>query len=258
MEIDRRNLLWATAGLAMTKVVGPASSQASLVGSDEFRWHPFTRSLLDRARQASLVDGRANTALIERLIYQEVATQGYANPPVIKWLADPFDAFAYLSGIGLGELLQMGNAQLWRRARPAMDRDEDRLNSAVVLGSRIAGLVRSAEHDSALMAPKLLSKARVMAENASAEAVFKVRAVAAQIGWLETCIPVTATHVSAEPRPIRSTSSHNVHLLLLFRHGPERCKRQRAEDLDVHRAQRTTSDRFQGSVGYCRVLKAPY
>ena len=31
-----------------------------------------------------------------------------------------------------------------------------------------------------------------MAENASAEAVFKVRAVAAQIGWLETCIPVVA------------------------------------------------------------------
>ena len=42
------------------------------------------------------------------------------------------------------------------------------------------------------MAPKLLSKAGVIAENASAEAVFKVRAVAAQIGWLETCIPVAA------------------------------------------------------------------
>jgi hypothetical protein len=42
------------------------------------------------------------------------------------------------------------------------------------------------------MAPKLLSKARVMAENASADTVFKVRAVAAQIGWLETCIPVVA------------------------------------------------------------------
>ena len=73
-----------------------------------------------------------------------------------------------------------------------MDIDDDRLDSAAVLGSRIAGLVRSEEHDKALMAPKLLSKARVMAENASAEAVFKVRAVAAQIGWLETCIPVVA------------------------------------------------------------------
>jgi hypothetical protein len=42
------------------------------------------------------------------------------------------------------------------------------------------------------MAPKLLSKAPVMAENASAEAVFVVRVTAAQIGWLETRIPVAA------------------------------------------------------------------
>ena len=175
MSINRRKLLLAMAGLTMTRLVGPASSQANLAGSNEFPWHPFTRSLLNRARQASLVDGRANTALIERLIHQEFVNQRKANPPVIKWLADPFDAFAYLSGIGLGELLQMGNAQLWRRAGPAMDIDEDRLNSAAVLGSRIAGLVRSAEHDSALMAPKLLSKARVMAENASAGVDFKIR-----------------------------------------------------------------------------------
>jgi len=192
MKFDRRSFPLAAAGLAMTKLVGPASSQASLAGSDEFLWHPFTRSLLDRARQASLVDGRANTALIERLIHQEVVTRGYANPPVIKWLADPFEAYAHLSQLGLDELLQMNNAQLWHRAGPPMPPDDDRLNSAAVLGSRIAGLVRSAEHDSALMAPKLLSKARVMAENASAEDVFKVRAVAAQIGWLETCIPAVA------------------------------------------------------------------
>ena len=119
MKIDRRNLLWATAGLAMTKLVGPASSQASLAVSDEFPWHPITRSLLDRARQASL-------------------------------------------------------------------------------GSWIADLVRSTEHDNALMAPKLHSKARVMAENVSAEAVVKVRAVAAQIGWLETCIPLVAAQAVTE------------------------------------------------------------
>ena len=192
MEIDRRNLLWATAGLAMTRLVGPASSQAGLAGSDEFPWHPITRSLLDRARQASLVDGRANAALIERLIHQETVTRGYANPPVIKWLDDPFEAFAHLSRLDLDELLQMGNAQLWRRAGPAVDMDDDRLNSAAVLGGWIAGLVRSEEYDNALMAPKLLSNARARAENASAEAVFKVRAVAAQIGWLETCIPAVA------------------------------------------------------------------
>jgi hypothetical protein len=48
------------------------------------------------------------------------------------------------------------------------------------------------------MAPKLLSKARVMAENASADTVFKVRAVAAQIGWLETCMPVVAAQAVAD------------------------------------------------------------
>jgi hypothetical protein len=42
------------------------------------------------------------------------------------------------------------------------------------------------------MAPKLLSKSKTMAENAPAEAVFEVRAVSAQIGWLETCVPVAA------------------------------------------------------------------
>jgi hypothetical protein len=47
------------------------------------------------------------------------------------------------------------------------------------------------------MAPKLLAKSRAMAENASAEAVFKVRAVAAQIGWLETCMPLAAAQAVA-------------------------------------------------------------
>ena len=48
------------------------------------------------------------------------------------------------------------------------------------------------------MAPKLLSKARVMAENASADAVFKVRAVVLDIGWLEICIPVVAAQAVAD------------------------------------------------------------
>ncbi len=95
-------------------------------------------------------------------------------------------------GLGSTSCFRVEATRLWRRARPAMDIDEDRLNSAAALGSRIAALVRSAEHDSALMAPKLLSKARALAENASADTVFKVRAVAAQIGWLETCLPVVA------------------------------------------------------------------
>jgi hypothetical protein len=56
----------------------------------------------------------------------------------------------------------------------------------------IADIVGAEEHDRALMAPKLLSKSRAIAGNMSVEAVFEVRAVAAQIGWLETCMPVVA------------------------------------------------------------------
>jgi hypothetical protein len=192
MKIDRRSFLLAAACLAMAKLVGPTFGQPRPSGSDEPPWHPFTRSLLDRARQASSVDGPANTVRIEGIIRETALTQGWTKPPVIKWLADPFEAIAYLSQLGLDELLQMGNAQLWRRAGPKTDLDEDRLNSHLVLGGMIGDTVRASDHDRLLMAPKLLSKARVMAENASAEAVFKVRAVAAQIGWLETCIPVVA------------------------------------------------------------------
>ena len=192
MKIDRRSLLSATACLAMMKLVGPAFGYASRIGSVEFPWHPFTRSLLDRARRASSARTRVDTTGVEQVIREMSGAQRYANSPVIKWRADPFEAFAYLCGYGLDALLQMGNARLWRRAGPAVDLDEDRLNSAAVLGGMIANIVGALEHDRVLMAPKLLSKARVMVENASPEAVFKVRSVAAQIGWLETCLPIAA------------------------------------------------------------------
>jgi hypothetical protein len=192
MEIDRRGLLKATC-LVLTGLASPTGWSADLRSSPILSdFHPLTRLLLHRAQLANTHTGPVDQSKIERVIREMSSAQGYANPPVIKWLADPFDAFAYLSRLGLDELLQMGNAKLWRRAGPQMPADDDRLNSAAVLGSWIAGLVRSAEHDRALMAPKLLSKARVLAENASAEVVFKIRAVAAQIGWLETCMPVVA------------------------------------------------------------------
>ena len=47
------------------------------------------------------------------------------------------------------------------------------------------------------MAPKLLSKSKAIAGNASIEALFEVRAVAAQIGWLETSIPMAAVQAVA-------------------------------------------------------------
>jgi hypothetical protein len=43
-----------------------------------------------------------------------------------------------------------------------------------------------------LMAPKLLAKQRAIAVQSSPEEIFEVRAVAAQIGWLETSLPAAA------------------------------------------------------------------
>ena len=89
-------------------------------------------------------------------------------------------------------LLQMDTASLWRRAGPSTHFDDRSLDSSFVLGGVVADIVGAEDHDRALMAPKLLAKSRAMAGNASVEASFEVRAVAAQIGWLETCIPVAA------------------------------------------------------------------
>jgi hypothetical protein len=195
MDIDRRKLLAGSTCLALAGLVESAVTYCrsdTAERHEEPPWHPLTRSLLDRARRANATDGRADTASIERLIRDVASAQGCVNPPVIEWRTDPSDAFDSLKRLGLDALLQMSDAHLWRRAGPQAYADDDRLNSAAVLRSRITGLVRSAEHDNALIAPKLLSKDRVMAESASADTVFKVRAVAAQIGWLETCIPVVA------------------------------------------------------------------
>jgi hypothetical protein len=209
MKIDRRNLLWATAGLAMTKLIGHPRP----AGSDEPPWYPLTRALLDRARRANSARGPVDTTGIERVIRDMFSARGYANPPVIKWLADPFEAYAHLSRLGLDELLQMNNAQLWRRAGPKTNLDEDRLNSHLVLGGVIGNTVMASDHDRLLMAPKLLSKARVMAENASVEAIIEVRSVAAQIGWLETCLPVAAVQAVTDVELLLSSgvSEESIH-----------------------------------------------
>ena len=84
MKIDRRNLLWATASLAMATLVGPTSSKFSLAGSDEFPWHPFTRSLLDRARQASSVDGRADDGVRRFPRGEQARTMSCGSPLVAR------------------------------------------------------------------------------------------------------------------------------------------------------------------------------
>ena len=71
------------------------------------------------------------------------------------------------------------------------------------------------------MAPKLLAKSKAMAGNASVEASFEVRAVAAQIGWLETCVPVAAAEAVANVELLLSSgfSEHDApihHQLRVF------------------------------------------
>jgi hypothetical protein len=200
MDIDRRRLLRATACLALTGLAGPFDPSTP-TEADEIpvapSWHPLTLSLLRRAQKANFADGPANTSQVDRIIRETAVARGCANPPVIKWLADPFSAFDHLSRHGLDALLQMGTTSLWRRAGPSPPIDDRSLDLSRFLGEVIADIVGAQEHDRALMAPKLLAKSGVMAGNTSVEVVFKVRAVAAQIGWLETCLSFAAAQAVA-------------------------------------------------------------
>ncbi len=195
MDIERRSLLGATFGLSLSGLAGGFGVSA-LAGANAApvvsAWHPLTRSLLDRARKVNSANRRPDTPQVERVIHDTVFAQGYAKSPVIKWLADPFCAFDHLSRYGLDELLQMDSAGLWRCAGPPRPLDDRSFDASLVVGRVASEIVHPEDHDQAMMAPKLLAKRRAMAGNASADAVFEIRAVAAQIGWLETCLPVAA------------------------------------------------------------------
>jgi hypothetical protein len=172
-------------------------------------WHPLTRSLLHRAQKANSADKRANTSQVDRIIRDTALAQGCTKSPVIKWLADPSCAFDHFSEYGLDALLEMRSASLWRRAGPPPPFDDRSLDLSLVLGGVIADMVGAEDHDRALMAPKLLAKSRAMTGNASVEAVFEVRAVAAQIGWLETCLPVAAAQAIANVELFLSSGMTN-------------------------------------------------
>jgi hypothetical protein len=120
-------------------------------------------------------------------------------------MIDPSGAFDHLSRYGLDALLRMGTASLWRRAAPSVGFDDQSLDLSFVLGRLVADIVRVEDHDRALMAPKLLAKSAAMAGNASAEAAVQVRAVAAQIGWLETSMPVAAAQAVADVELLMSS-----------------------------------------------------
>lgn len=118
----------------------------------------MTELLLERAQRASACMGPADLGRIEGLICEEALAQGWSEPPVIIWRADPSEAFAHLTSYRLDCLLQMDNARLWRRAGPVVDLDDDRLNSHLVLGGMLAKIARAYECCRVLMTPKPLSK----------------------------------------------------------------------------------------------------
>jgi hypothetical protein len=189
MNIDRRRLLAGTAGMALAGLFGPG---------DAGPWHPLTRSLLDRARRVKSASRPTDTARIERVIRHLADASGRSDAPVIKWLPDPFAAHDLLSSHGLDELLRMGMAGFWRRRASSGPFDDRSLDLSFVLRGVVADIVGVEHHDRALMAPKLLAKSRAIAEGASAKAIFEARAVSAQIGWLETCLPVAAAQAVAD------------------------------------------------------------
>ena len=105
MDIDRRGLLKAGClGLTGLAVLPRIASSAVL---DLSNFQPMTKLLLKRAQRAGACTGPVDVGGIEGLVRKEALAQGWLKPPIIKWLADPSEAFAYLSQLGLDELLQM-------------------------------------------------------------------------------------------------------------------------------------------------------
>jgi hypothetical protein len=189
MEIGRRELLAGAVTLSLTRLAtslgaGPAGDQMPV--STDHRWHPLTRSLLDRASRAGR---RLDRPRVERMIHDVSVEHGR---PVIKWMESPARAFEHLTRYGFGEVMQTGTAKLWPVPPPFPTRNEEADDLAFELYWHATDVLRVREHDRALMAPKLIAKERAIAAQSRPEAIFEVRAVAAQIGWLESSLPAAA------------------------------------------------------------------
>jgi hypothetical protein len=86
----------------------------------------------------------------------------------------------------------METAAFWPAPRPFPVTDEGTAERSFELNWRATQLLRVDEHDRALMAPKLIAKARAMTTHSRPEAIFEATAVAAQIGWIEISLPAAA------------------------------------------------------------------
>jgi hypothetical protein len=188
MEVGRRDLLVGAASLGLVGMALPVG--AGLVGHadspPDLRWHQLTRSLLDRAKRA---ERRLDRPRVERVV-REVA--GEHGPLVIKWLESPERAFEHLLRYPLVELAQMPTARLWPFPPAVSATDYEAEERSIELHSRANQALRVEEHGLALLAPKLDFRARAVASLSVPEAIFEARAIAAEIGWIETSLPGAA------------------------------------------------------------------
>jgi hypothetical protein len=204
-DTNRRRLLGNATVAAATAVVGKAMGVfgigLTLAGSNTsmpWKFHPLTRSLLDRARGIDQRRDPLDNAMVERTIRQFADRSGHAAPLVIKWMDTPMDAFDHLSRLGLDALLDMGSAGFWLRARLPVARDVAALDVAFEVRMVANELLGVDEHDRTLMAPKLLAKSQAISARRSDEEVFRVRAVSSQIGWLETSLADAAAQAISD------------------------------------------------------------
>jgi hypothetical protein len=189
MEIGRRELLGGATSLGLASMVGPLGSipaGAEDLGQSHDRWHPFTRSLLERASRAGRELDRPR---VERILYEVAEEHGR---PVIKWTESAERAFEHLRRYSLDELTQMPTARLWSPPWTLPILDNDRAERSFDVYWHATQVLSVEEYGTALIAPKLASKSLAIASLSDPESIFETRAVAAEIGWIETCLPAVA------------------------------------------------------------------
>jgi hypothetical protein len=132
--------------------------------------------------------GTAETRAIERIIHELAHSACCGGPLVIKWLASPAEVVDYLDRLGLDALLDMGATSLWQQGGSSVSPDVKAFDQAFEARLVANELLDVDECDKTLMAPKLLAKSLALSAKLPAHGVFCVRAVLAQIGWLETSV----------------------------------------------------------------------
>jgi hypothetical protein len=222
MKIRRRELLAGVATLSLATLAGSLNSDhADGAVTSNRPWHPLTRSLLDRAARAGR---RVDRPRLERIV-REVA--GERGRPVIKWLPDPKRAFEHLRRYPLDELAQMPTAQFWPFPSPVLAASDDEEERSVELYLHATQVLGVEEHGRALMAPKLSYKEEAIATRSCPESILEARAVASEIGWIETTLPAVAARAIRSVEDLLSAGHaegsmeiyHQLMVFEAFEHG---------------------------------------